>query len=206
MCRNSRVWCPTSTPPTRSIPRAGIVHEGAHYQQLSISFRHHRPLRRHYYDSGANEGIAFYNEELMLASGLFDDQPASRTIMYNFMRLRALRVEVDVRLALGELTSLLRPSIWRGRADGCRYRARGGGVLRRLSRSGASPIRLASPDPADVRRRRARRGRGFVVRDFHDRLWREGTCRSRCSAGSPRRRRRPGADRELARANSGALS
>ncbi len=32
-------------------PRAGIVHEGAHYQQLALSWRHPRPLRRHYYDS-----------------------------------------------------------------------------------------------------------------------------------------------------------
>jgi uncharacterized protein (DUF885 family) len=51
----------------------------------------------------SNEGIAFYNEELMLASGLFDEAPLSREIVYNFMRLRALRVEVDVRLALGDL-------------------------------------------------------------------------------------------------------
>jgi hypothetical protein len=84
-------------------PRAGIVHEGAHYQQLALSWRHPNPLRRHYYDSGANEGIAFYNEELMLAAGLFEDAPRSRRIMYNFMRLRALRVEVDVRLATGDL-------------------------------------------------------------------------------------------------------
>jgi hypothetical protein len=84
-------------------PRAGIVHEGAHYQQLALAWRHPRPLRRHFYDSGPNEGIAFYNEELMLAAGLFDDAPRTREIIYNFMRLRALRVEVDVRLALGEL-------------------------------------------------------------------------------------------------------
>jgi hypothetical protein len=84
-------------------PRAGIVHEGAHYQQLALSWRHVRPVRRHYSDSTVNEGIAFYNEELMLASGLFDEAPRTREIMYNFMRLRALRVEVDVRLALGEL-------------------------------------------------------------------------------------------------------
>lgn len=36
-------------------PRAGIVHEGAHYQQLALSWRHPRPLRRHYH-SGSNEG------------------------------------------------------------------------------------------------------------------------------------------------------
>jgi hypothetical protein len=81
--------------------RAGIVHEGAHYQQLAMSWRHERPLRRFYYDSGVNEGIAFYNEELMLAAGLFDDAPHSKTVMYNFMKLRAMRVIVDVKLATG---------------------------------------------------------------------------------------------------------
>lgn len=81
--------------------RAGIVHEGAHYQQLAMSWRHQRPLRRHYYDSGVNEGIAFYNEELLLAAGLFDDAPHSQTVMYNFMKLRAMRVIVDVELATG---------------------------------------------------------------------------------------------------------
>jgi len=40
----------------------------------------------------------------MLQAGLFDDSPHTREIIYNFMRLRALRVEVDVRLALGEFT------------------------------------------------------------------------------------------------------
>ena len=40
----------------------------------------------------------------MLQAGLFDDSPRSREIIYNFMRLRALRVEVDVKLALGEFS------------------------------------------------------------------------------------------------------
>ena len=83
--------------------RAGIVHEGAHYQQLAMAWRHKRPLRRHYYDSGVNEGIAFYNEEMLLAAGLFDDAVHSQTVMYNFMKLRAMRVIVDVGLATGEL-------------------------------------------------------------------------------------------------------
>ncbi|HSR83558.1 MAG TPA: DUF885 family protein [Streptosporangiaceae bacterium] len=84
-------------------PRAGIVHEGVHYQQLALSWRNPRPVRRHYYDSGANEGIAFYNEEMMLVSGLFDDAPHTRTTICNFMRLRALRVSADVGLATGNL-------------------------------------------------------------------------------------------------------
>jgi uncharacterized protein (DUF885 family) len=41
---------------------------------------------------------------MMLQAGLFDDSPRTREIIYNFMRLRALRVEADVKLALGEFT------------------------------------------------------------------------------------------------------
>jgi len=85
-------------------PRAGILHEGAHYQQLALAWRNPRPVRRHYYDSGANEGIAFYNEEMMLVSGLVDDAPHTRTVLCNFMRLRALRVTTDVGLATGALS------------------------------------------------------------------------------------------------------
>lgn len=83
-------------------PRCGIVHEGVHYQQLTISWRHPRPVRRWYYDSCANEGIAFYTEEMALAHGLFDDEPRSREVICNFMRLRAQRVIVDVKLATGQ--------------------------------------------------------------------------------------------------------
>ena len=85
-------------------PRAITVHEGipGHYFQLALSWMHPDPIRRHYYDSSANEGIGFYAEEMMLNAGLFDDSPRSREIIWNFMRLRALRVEVDVKLALGE--------------------------------------------------------------------------------------------------------
>ncbi|MEU6999882.1 DUF885 family protein [Nonomuraea sp. NPDC046570] len=85
-------------------PRTGIAHEGVHAQQLALSWQHPDPVRRGYYDSHANEGIAFYNEELMLLSGLFDDAPYSALFVVNAMRLRALRVEVDLALAVGETT------------------------------------------------------------------------------------------------------
>ena len=87
-------------------PRPICVHEGVpgHYFQLCLSWKHENPIRRHYYASTANEGIGFYAEEMMLQAGLFDDSPRTREIIYNFMRLRALRVEVDVRLALGQFT------------------------------------------------------------------------------------------------------
>ena len=87
-------------------PRPDLVHEGVpgHYMQLWLGWRNPDPIRRHYYDSGANEGLGFYAEEMMLQEGLLDDSPHTREIIYNFARLRALRVEVDVRLALGEFT------------------------------------------------------------------------------------------------------
>jgi uncharacterized protein (DUF885 family) len=87
-------------------PRPIIVHEGVpgHYLQKVLSWANEDPIRRHYYDSVANEGIGFYAEEMMLQAGLWDDSPRSREIVYNFMRLRALRVEVDVKIALGTFT------------------------------------------------------------------------------------------------------
>ncbi len=87
-------------------PRPLMVHEGVpgHYMQLALSWANEDPIRRHYYDSNSNEGIGFYAEEMMLQAGLFDDSPRAREIIYNFMRLRALRVEVDVKLATGEFT------------------------------------------------------------------------------------------------------
>ena len=87
-------------------PRPIIVHEGVpgHYFQLSLSWGHPNPLRRYYYDSGANEGTGFYAEEMMLQAGYFDDSPKTRELIYTFARFRALRVEVDVKLALGEFT------------------------------------------------------------------------------------------------------
>ena len=91
---------------TAQDPRPICVHEGmpGHYFQLCLSWKQENPIRRHYYASTANEGIGFYAEEMMLQAGLFDDSPHTREIIYNFMRLRALRVEVDVRLALGQTT------------------------------------------------------------------------------------------------------
>jgi hypothetical protein len=88
---------------TAKDPRPIIIHEGVpgHYFQMVLSWANPNPIRRRYFDSGANEGIAFYVEELLLQYGLFDDKPKTREIIYSFMRLRALRVDVDINLALG---------------------------------------------------------------------------------------------------------
>ena len=85
-------------------PRLGIMHEGVHYKQLALSWANPNPLRRRYYDSLSNEGLAHYNESLMLQAGLFDDAPWSRLVTQNFKRLRSLRTVVDVSLATGAIT------------------------------------------------------------------------------------------------------
>ncbi len=91
---------------TAQDPRPIIVHEGTpgHYFQLSLSWAHPDFIRRQYIDSGPIEGLGFYAEEMMLQHGLFDDAPHTREIIYRFMRLRALRVEVDIKLATGEFS------------------------------------------------------------------------------------------------------
>jgi uncharacterized protein (DUF885 family) len=88
---------------TAKDPRPIVVHEGVpgHYFQLCLSWANPDPIRRHYHDSIANEGIGFYAEEMMLQAGLFDNNPRTRETIYSFMRLRALRVEADVKLATG---------------------------------------------------------------------------------------------------------
>lgn len=85
-------------------PRLTICHEGVHALQLALSWQHPDPLRHRFYDSVPNEGIAFYNEELLLTAGLFADAPASAAVIANFLRLRALRAELDISLASGRVT------------------------------------------------------------------------------------------------------
>src|SRR5258705_11135274 len=87
--------------------RPDMVHEGVpgHYFQMCLSWKHEDPIRQHYYDSGANEGLGFYAEEMMLQAGVFDDSPPSREINYNYKRVGALRGEDDVKNAHGEVTA-----------------------------------------------------------------------------------------------------
>ncbi|MFT8637449.1 MAG: DUF885 family protein [Pseudoclavibacter sp.] len=85
-------------------PLTGLIHEGCHSQQIALSAVHPDPVRRHYYDSGANEGIAYYNEEMLARAGLFDGDPDAQETIQAFLRLRALRVSIDIRLALGRLS------------------------------------------------------------------------------------------------------
>jgi hypothetical protein len=158
-------------------PRTTGVHEGVpgHFFQLSLAWRNPDLIRRQYYDSGANEGIGFYAEEMMLDAGLYDDSPRSREIIYNFARLRALRVEVDVKLALGQFSIL----------QAADYLARTVPMDRQTAEGEAASFATAPGlgieyeiGKLQIQRtlaeRRLRWGDKFNLREFHDYVWSNG--------------------------------
>ncbi len=156
-------------------PRLGIIHEGTHYQQLVRAWAHENPLRRRYYDSVANEGIAFYNEELMLQAGLFADSAHSRAVVQNFMRLRALRVVVDINLATGafDWAEGVRTFVTRVPMDAhtaeeetAMYVATPGLAMSYQ----VGKLQLIALAASAIERQ----GAGFSFRAFHDWVWRNG--------------------------------
>jgi hypothetical protein len=158
-------------------PRPLLVHEGVpgHYMQLAIAWAHEDPIRRHYYDSNSNEGIGFYAEEMMLQAGLFDDSPRVREIIYNFMRLRALRVEADVKLAIGEFTI----------PQAAKYLETnvpmdGGTALQEAAFFAAGPGQAITYEIGKLQilafltDARLQLGDHFSLREFHDFVWKNG--------------------------------
>lgn len=159
-------------------PRLGIIHEGAHSQQVALSWAQPNPMRRHFIDSVANEGIAHYNEELMLTAGLFADAPHSQSIVHNFMRLRALRVIVDVNLATGAFglpeaidffVTSVPMDVATATAETSYYVSTPGLAMSYLV--GKQEVQRFLADAAMAA---AASGEPFSVREFHDHVWRNG--------------------------------
>jgi glucose/arabinose dehydrogenase len=88
-------------------PSTNIFHDGipGHHFQGLVSSRHPSPIRAKRIDRFNSEGWATYWEETALQLGFYDERPRSRELLYNFLRLRALRVIVDVQMALGEMSA-----------------------------------------------------------------------------------------------------
>ncbi|MCO5793992.1 MAG: DUF885 family protein [Blastomonas sp.] len=158
-------------------PRPIIVHEGVpgHFFQLTLSWKHPNPLRRHYYDSGANEGTGFYAEEMMLQAGLWADAPKSREVIYNFARLRALRVEVDVKLATGAFTIDQAADYLQAMVPMDRETAHEEAVFFAASPGQAISYQIGKIQTAEfLAEARVREGKAFDLRRFHDYLWLNG--------------------------------
>ena len=107
---------------------------------------------------------------------LFDDSPHTREIIYNFMRLRALRVEVDVKLALGqfsleEAAKYLEQKVPMDRANSApgsdRFfdRTGPGGLTYQIGKLQITKFL------ADAR---MQQGDKFNLRSFHDFVWKNG--------------------------------
>jgi glucose/arabinose dehydrogenase len=88
-------------------PSTNIFHDGipGHHFQGVISARNLSPIRARHIDRFKSEGWATYWEETALQTGFYDERPRSRELIYNFLRLRGLRVIVDVKMALGEMSA-----------------------------------------------------------------------------------------------------
>jgi len=158
-------------------PRGIIVHEGVpgHYFQMALAWASANPIRRHYYDSAANEGIGFYAEEMLLHAGLFDDSPRSREFIWNFMRLRALRVEVDIKLALGEFTLQQAAQYLAQTVPMDTQTANGEAAFFATTPGQAISYEIGKVQMfrflADAQRQQ---GKNFDLRAFHDFLWQNG--------------------------------
>lgn len=87
-------------------PSTNILHDGVpgHHFQGVISRRHPSQIRSQRAERFKSEGWCTYWEEAGIQLGYFDDRPRSRELMYNFLRLRALRVVIDILMARGEMT------------------------------------------------------------------------------------------------------
>lgn len=158
-------------------PRPMIIHEGipGHYYQMALSWANPNPVRRRYIDSSVNEGIAFYVEEMLLQAGLFDFSPRSREIIYSYARLRALRVEIDIRLASGDFSI----------AQAAEYLARAVPMDKETALEEAiffafNPGQAISYQVGKIQilsflaDSRLDRGDDFSLRDFHDYLMKNG--------------------------------
>jgi hypothetical protein len=158
-------------------PRPHMAHEGVpgHAFQLAVGYRQPDDVRRHWYDSGINEGLGTYSEEMVLQAGLLDDSPWAREAVYRFLRLRALRVEVDVRLATGsfgvdEAAEYLRTRVpmdaQTAREEAAGYAASPGFAIGYL----IGKLQITQ-FLAEARRLQ---GDAFRLRAFHDALWANG--------------------------------
>ncbi len=159
-------------------PRPIIIHEGVpgHYFQLSLSWANEDSIRRHFVDSGPVEGWAFYVEEMLLQAGLFDsDRPRTRETICRFMRLRALRVEADIRIALGEFTidqaaAFLEKTVPMEKQSALDEAAFFAGT----PGQGISYQVGKAQIEAFLRDARLLKGTGFHLRDFHDYIAKNG--------------------------------
>jgi hypothetical protein len=87
-------------------PRPILGHEGipGHFMQLSIANHLTNEIRRQHGDGVFVEGWALYGEEMLLRTGLYQENSASHGQILRLSRYRSARIGVDVNLHTGKWT------------------------------------------------------------------------------------------------------
>jgi uncharacterized protein (DUF885 family) len=106
---------------------------------------------------------------------LFDDSPHTREIIYNFMRLRALRVEVDVKLALGQFTLEQAAKYLQEKVPMDEQTARQEAIAFSTSPGQAIDYQIGKLQIMKfLAETRMKEGDKFRLRAFHDFVWKNG--------------------------------
>ncbi|HKE37364.1 MAG TPA: DUF885 family protein, partial [Candidatus Baltobacteraceae bacterium] len=83
-----------------------LGHEGipGHFMQFTYAYHNPDYIRHVHQDGVFAEGWALFGEEMLLRTGLYDNNPSARKQVIQLMRYRATRIGVDVGLATGTFT------------------------------------------------------------------------------------------------------
>ncbi|MDQ2679742.1 MAG: DUF885 domain-containing protein [Candidatus Eremiobacteraeota bacterium] len=155
-----------------------LGHEGipGHFMQFSIAYHNPDYIRHIQGDGVFAEGWAFYGEEMLMRSGLYENDPTARKSVIHLMRHRAARVGVDIGLATGEMS--LPQAIRNFMKDGNLDRATAFGEATRFAMYPGQAIDyLVGKTQIETLLGLAqdRDGANFSLRRFHDRLLSYGT-------------------------------
>jgi uncharacterized protein (DUF885 family) len=160
----------------RADPSTNIFHDGipGHHFQGILAARNPCLIRRGHRERFKSEGWATYWEEAAVQLGYYDQRPRSRELMLSYLRLRALRVIADVKMALGEMsveegTELLMSTpmdrrIASEEADDF-FAAPTGGIVYLIGKMQIEEL---------LAERRRQLGDRFNLREFHDALMEAG--------------------------------
>jgi len=155
-----------------------LAHEGipGHFMQFSIAYHNPDYIRHVQGDGVFAEGWAFYGEEMLMRSGLYDHDPAGRAAVIHLMRHRATRVGVDVALATGQM-SLAQAIDYFSRNAGIDHDTAYGEGTRFAMGPGQAIDYLVGKTQIETLLGlvKDREGKNFSLRAFHDKLLSYGT-------------------------------
>src|SRR5262249_36273130 len=117
----------------------------------------------------------FYAEEMMLQAGLFGDSPHTRGIIYNFIRLRALRGGVGGKLSPGQITLEQAAKKLEEKVPLDEMTARQEAIAFSTSPGGAITYQIGKLQILKfLAEARMQQGEKFNLRTFHDFVWKNG--------------------------------